>query len=76
MPLKAVCSSLGKLLSIKTWLRRMYMRSNIGSLPTGQTSTQAPQAVQAQSADSLVRHSSIVSGDAWPAASRLRLAFR
>ena len=39
------------------------MMSNIGSLPTGQMSTQAPQAVQAQTADSLMAKSISVNSD-------------
>ena len=58
MPVNAPLSAAGKVLSISTWLRRMSRMSNIGSLPTGQTSTQAPQLVQAQTALSLMAKSS------------------
>jgi len=44
--------------------------SNIGSLPTGQMSTHAPQAVQAHTAGGVMAKSSNGRGDSPPAASR------
>jgi len=46
----------------------MSSTSNIGSLPTGQISMQAPQAVQAHTADGEIAKSSNGAGDGSPAA--------
>ena len=50
MPRKAAWSCCGKAFSLSTSARRISRMSRIGSLPTGQISTQAPQAVHAHTA--------------------------
>jgi hypothetical protein len=54
------------------WWRRICMMSNIGSLPTGQISTHAPQAVHAHTADSLMAKSIRVNSDSLPPARSAR----
>ena len=52
MPLSADSNCLGNALSIMERFLRMSRMSRIGSLPTGQMSTHAPQLVQAHTASS------------------------
>lgn len=69
-PRYAVCRASGNAPCTRTWWRRTSRMSRIGSLPTGQISTHAPQAVHAHSASGESVASSRVCGDAPPAARR------